>query len=89
MNLIWAEMNLIQLLLKVKRSFFLVNHSAIGSTSRNYLGSLDSIYLFKNLQIFNSTGSKYIKDPLNIKSWHRMSKGDEGTVELDVRTKDF
>ena len=35
------------------------------------------------------TGSKYIKDPLNIKNWHRMSKGDEGTVELDVRTEDF
>ncbi|MCI1266809.1 MAG: hypothetical protein LKG19_09570 [Saprospiraceae bacterium] len=76
-------------IIESKKKLFLVNHSAIGSTSRNYLASLDSIYLFKSLQIFNSKGSKYIKDPFSIKSWHRMSKGDEGTVELDIRTEDF
>jgi len=76
-------------IIESKKKLILFNDSKIGSTSKAYVASLDSIYLFKSIQIFNSIGSKYIKDPFSIKSWHRMSKGDEGTVELDVRTEDF
>lgn len=53
------------------------------------IAGVDTIDMFRSLQIFNSMGSKYNKDPLNIKSWQLYSKRDEDTAELDIKAEDF
>lgn len=67
----------------------LIIYSESGSgSSEEYVDGLDRLYMFNQLEIYNSEGDKLKRDPLEFSSWHPFIY-ENAEIYLWVKDEDF